>query len=267
MLSIVTVNVNGIRASVRRGMLGWLKETDPDVILLQEVRASDAIFDDHVEQLTFDDRPWHTAHYEATEKGRAGVAIMSRYPLSNVVKGLPEQRDVSTGRWIEADITTSAGNVVRLASVYVHTGNAESPVQEDKYHFLGIMEARLAALAETTTVVGGDVNVGRDERDIKNWKGNLKKAGFLPQEREYLARWFDSGWVDVGRHIAGDVPGPYTWWSWRGQAFDNDAGWRIDYLLANPGMEAKVLSSVVDRAPSYAERYSDHAPLRATFDL
>lgn len=267
MLKIATVNVNGIRASFRRGMLPWLQAQDVDVLLLQEVRASDEILADHAEQLRWDDRRWHVASYAATEKGRAGVAILSRHELQDVQAGLPGQAPESTGRWIEATVTTPAGQDVRLASVYVHTGNADSPVQQLKYAFLDRMSERLEQLQSQTTIIGGDVNVGRDERDIKNWKGNLKKAGFLPEERAYLARWFEADWLDIGRELAGDQPGPYTWWSWRGQAFDNDAGWRIDYLITNPQVREALVDITVDRAPSYAERFSDHAPLRATVDL
>ncbi|MEI2421827.1 exodeoxyribonuclease III, partial [Arthrospira platensis SPKY2] len=106
----------------------------------------------------------------------------------------------------------------------------------------------------------GDLNVAHREVDLRNWKGNLKSAGFLPEERAHFDRWFEElGWVDVCRAMAGDRDGPYTWWSFRGKAFDNDTGWRIDYQIASPELATKAVSSEVDRAPSYAERWSDHA--------
>jgi exodeoxyribonuclease-3 len=114
----------------------------------------------------------------------------------------------------------------------------------------------------------GDFNVGHRELDIKNWKGNLTKAGFLPEERAYFDKWFDKvGVVDLGRKHAGEVEGPYTWWSWRGQAFDNNAGWRIDYHIASPELAKTSTAAFVDRAPSYDTRWSDHAPVVATYDI
>jgi len=114
-------------------------------------------------------------------------------------------------------------------------------------------------------VIAGDLNVAHAEVDIKNWKGNLKKAGFLPEERAFLDEWLANGWVDLGRVHGGEGPGPYTWWSWRGKAFDNDAGWRIDYLLATEALAANAAGVSVGRADSYAERWSDHAAVTADF--
>ncbi|HSN06607.1 MAG TPA: endonuclease/exonuclease/phosphatase family protein, partial [Candidatus Angelobacter sp.] len=99
-----------------------------------------------------------------------------------------------------------------------------------------------------------------------NWRGNRGKAGFLEQERAYLDRWADElGWVDLGRRLGGAGPGPYTWWSWRGRGFDTDGGWRIDYVLATPGLAERALGAEVGKAATYDERWSDHAPLTVTF--
>ena len=128
----------------------------------------------------------------------------------------------------------------------MHSGEADTPKQVEKYKFLDAMLARLPELAAHSdqAVVLGDLNVGHTELDIKNWKGNVKRAGFLPEERAYFDRFVGAeiGWVDVGRGLAGKVDGPYTWWSWRGQAFDNDTGWRIDYQLATPALAASAVS-------------------------
>ena len=101
--------------------------------------------------------------------------------------------------------------------------------------------------------------------DLKNWKGNLKNSGFLPHEREWVAGRLASGWVDVVRRHHGDVAGPYAWWSWRGKAFDNDAGWRIDYHLATPSLAGRLTGARVHRADAYDLRWSDHAPVTADF--
>ncbi|QGH70324.1 exodeoxyribonuclease III [Pseudactinotalea sp. HY158] len=269
MFSIATVNVNGVRAAYRRGLQGWIDTQDPDVLLLQEVRAETSILTDHLGD------GWHVVHAEAPAKGRAGVAIATRRPVEAVRIGLEGAAPASGGRWIEADLLTPDGRHATVVSVYVHTGTADEPEHMAlKYGFLDVMEKRMAQLRELAEldgrrlIIGGDLNIGHTERDIKNWKGNLKSSGFLPEERAYLTRWFSgAGWVDLGRAHAGDVAGPYTWWSYRGKAFDNDAGWRIDYLLADPGTAAEVRDVTVDREPSYDVRISDHAPVRARLDI
>jgi exodeoxyribonuclease-3 len=168
-----------------------------------------------------------------------------------------------TGRWAEVDLATPAGPLT-LVSTYVPTGEAGTARQDEKYRFLDAMSARMAELradGDRLAVVMGDLNVAHREADLKNWKGNLRKSGFLPQERAYLDRWLsgDGGWVDVQRSLAGEGPGPYTWWSWRGQAFDRDTGWRIDYQLATRPLAERAVKAVAGRADSYAERWSDHA--------
>ncbi|WP_159621522.1 exodeoxyribonuclease III [Ruania rhizosphaerae] len=265
-LSIATFNVNGIRAAFRRGMDAWLAKHSPDVLLLQEVRATDEIVEGYLGE------GWHLAHEEASDKGRAGVAIASRLPLDGVRFGVGDpaaRADGEVGRWVEADVQ-EGGRPVTVISTYIHSGTVGTPSMDEKYAFLDKVTARMGELAEQgrAAVVAGDVNIGHTERDIKNWKGNRKNAGFLPEERAYLDRWTaELGWVDLGRRFAGDVDGPYTWWSWRGKAFDNDSGWRIDYQFASPALAPFAAEAVVDRAPAYDQRISDHAPLRVRYEL
>ncbi len=261
---IASVNVNGIRAAYKRGMGSWLADRDVDILCLQEVRAPDAV----VRELLGDS--WHILHAEAEAKGRAGVAIASRMEPSATRSSIGEEYFETSGRWVEADFKVN-GSSLTVVSAYVHSGDVGTPKQDDKYRFLDVMEARLPALAAESdhVLVVGDLNVGHTERDIRNWKGNLKKAGFLPEERVYFDRFFGDGigYVDVHRALAGDVDGPYTWWSWRGQAFDNDTGWRIDYHLATADLAAAAVDAVVDRAPSWDTRFSDHAPLVVDYRL
>ena len=114
----------------------------------------------------------------------------------------------------------------------------------------------------------GDFNVVRTHKDIKNWKGNHNKtSGVLDIEIAYLDRWMNGKWVDVSRHLNGDAQGPYTWWSWRGKAFDNDAGWRIDYQLATPALAGAASDAGTDRDPTYDTRISDHAPVVVDYDV
>ena len=260
MLNVTTLNTNGIRAAMRKGMDPWLKAAAPDVLCLQEVRAPDQVLAELV--------PERNLHAEACQvKGRAGVAIASLLPLAERRTGLGLDGAVHTGRWVEADL---AGLELTVVCVYIHSGEVDTVRQDQKMVFLEQMTERLAKLAASgrDVLVCGDFNVAHKEVDIKNWRGNLKTSGFLPEERAYLTQWFDQlGWVDLGRELSHAGPGPYTWWSWRGKAFDNDAGWRIDYQIATPSLAAKAVSCQVERPDSYDARWSDHAPLTVQFDL
>ncbi|MHB1172267.1 MAG: exodeoxyribonuclease III [Lacisediminihabitans sp.] len=267
-LRIATINTNGVRAAYRKGMGDWLDKRGIDILAIQEVRAST----EDLEALLGPE--WDILHDAATAKGRAGVALASRAKASihRATFG-PDDFD-SAGRWLEADYEVG-GRVVTVVSTYVNSGEAETPKQVEKYKFLTAMIERLPELAahNELSVVVGDLNVGHRTLDIKNWRGNVKRAGFLPEERAYFDRFVGAeddpgynvgaglGWIDIGRRWAGEVEGPYTWWSQRGQAFDTDTGWRIDYQLATPALAATVTDYAVDRAASYGERWSDHAPV------
>lgn len=274
-LKVATINVNGIRAAFKNGMASWLSENpDIDVIALQEVRAETK---DLVE--LFEANPpldskgkagkWFFSHDAASAKGRAGVAIISKTePLAVRTTLGPDSFD-SAGRWLEADFKVGS-KVITVISTYVHSGEVDTPKQVEKYKFLKAMQERMAELiaAGGFAVVVGDLNVGHTELDIKNWKGNLKNAGFLPEERAYFDTFMNAqGWVDVGRAAHPDVPGPYTWWSYRGKAFDTDAGWRIDYHLATPKLAAKASNYKVHRAASYDARWTDHSPVVVDYGI
>ena len=270
MLTVVTSNVNGVRAALRKGGLAQLRAAQSDgradVICLQEVRATTAQLHEALEEAGF--VGVHVAHDESTKAGHAGVALISRLPLQDITFGVGPVEFRRVGRWVEATIDAT-GTPVRIASVYVPTGDAEIPdKQAEKYRFLDAMTKRMRSHMRSgaEALIVGDLNVAHREVDLRNWKGNLKSAGFLPAERAYFDAWLGShGWVDLHRQHFGDVEGPYTWWSNRGQAFDRNVGWRIDYLLATPGLAARCEAIEIDRASSYAERWSDHAPVTATF--
>jgi exodeoxyribonuclease III len=266
-LSVVTANVNGVRAAQRRGGLHWLAAIDAEVVCLQEVRADDSQLMAALAEGGLG--RYHVAHAPAHSAGRAGVAVLSKQPPIATRIGLAEFAD--QGRWLEVDLQTEAG-LLTAVSAYVHTGEAETPRQDEKFRFLDAMTARMTELAvrsatgQGEAVITGDLNVAHHEADLKNWKGNLGRAGFLVSERAYFDRWFASGWTDLGRRHAGDGPGPYTWWSWRGKAFDLDSGWRIDYQLATDGLAGRSVKAEVGRAATYAQRWSDHAAVTVWFD-
>ena len=277
-LRIASVNSNGVRAAYRKGMGDWLAARNVDILALQEVRAST----EDLEQLLGPE--WDILHDAATAKGRAGVALASRRRASIHRVAFGADDFDSAGRWIEADYEVG-DSIVTVVSTYVHSGEVDTPKQVEKYKFLDAMTERMPQLAAHSplAVLMGDLNVGHRELDIKNWKGNRKNAGFLPQERAYFDRFFGPagepvegvdgsvapglGWVDVGRRWAGEVDGPYTWWSNRGQAFDTDTGWRIDYHVATPALADTVTAYSVDRAAAYDQRWSDHAPVVVDYDV
>jgi exodeoxyribonuclease-3 len=267
-LRLATVNVNGVRAAFRKGMGDWLAARDVDILALQEVRAST----EDLQGLLGDE--WDILHDPATAKGRAGVAIASRNRASIHRVELGAADFDSAGRWLEADYEVG-DRIVTVVSAYVHSGVVDTPKQVEKYKFLDAMIERMPQLAEHSelAVIVGDLNVGHRTLDIKNWKGNVKRAGFLPAERAYFDRFVGAegdadynagaglGWIDLGRRFAGEVEGPYTWWSQRGKAFDTDTGWRIDYQLATPALAETAVAYVIDRADSWDSRWSDHAPV------
>lgn len=277
-LRIASINTNGIRAAYRKGMGEWLEGRGIDILAIQEVRAATS----DIEGLLGPE--WSVLHDAATAKGRAGVAIASRNAATIHRVELGASDFDSAGRWLEADFAVG-DRIVTVVSTYVHSGEVDSPKQVEKYKFLDAMEARLPELQKHNdlVVVLGDLNVGHRELDIKNWRGNRKNAGFLPRERAYFDRILGPagemvtgadestgpglGWVDVGRRWAGEVDGPYTWWSQRGQAFDTNTGWRIDYQLATPALADTVVGYAVDRASAWDTRWSDHSAVVVDYAL
>ncbi|GAA4685113.1 exodeoxyribonuclease III [Streptomyces youssoufiensis] len=261
--TVATVNVNGLRAAAKKGFTPWLAATEADVVCLQEVRAEP-------EQLPAEVREpegWHVVHAPAAAKGRAGVSLYTRQRPERTQIGFGSTEFDASGRYLEADLPG-----LTVASLYLPSGEAGTPRQEEKERFMGEFLPYLKELRERAAASGrevlvcGDWNIAHREADLRNWKANRKSAGFLPEERDWLGRLFDEGgYTDVVRRLHPDVEGPYTWWSYRGKAFDNDSGWRIDYHVATPGLAERAISAVVERAASYDLRWSDHAPVTVTY--
>lgn len=284
-ITITTSNVNGIRAAKRKGIEDWAGKHAPDVWCIQEVRAPqddvDSIFDEFGFEYATAGKIEAPANLHAMNKvcrvkGRAGVGLLTDLEVLDKRYGLPGlSEDVDSGRWIETDVKTPEGYAITVASVYVHAGNTDYPTKmEQKYRFLDTMLKRMGALRDEAAhggkqaVLCGDFNIAHTPLDIKNAKANEKHAGFLPEERAYVDKWLDEyEFVDVMRSLAGDIQGPYTWWSQRGRAFDNNVGWRIDYQFATPELAETARGFVIDKAPTYDKRWSDHAPLTITYEV
>lgn len=294
-LTIASVNVNGIRAATKvrnesnPGMLGWLEQTSADVVLMQEVRATE-------EQAAAALAPaiesgWHLYTASAAAKGRAGVAIASRTPLVDVSVGIPSFE--GSGRFIAGSLPDGT----RVASLYLPSGSTGTEKQDEKWRFLDVFEPLLAQWADEypDMVIGGDWNICHRREDLKNWKTNQKSSGFLPGERAFMDAIFgcypdeeaqdidakdeagffgaveyandlrreacaDPLWFDVARRLHPE-DAPYTWWTYRGQAFNNNAGWRIDYHAATANMLERAQRTWVEKAPTVEQRWSDHSPL------
>ncbi|MFG3660172.1 exodeoxyribonuclease III [Streptomyces sp. NPDC047706] len=265
MLTVTSVNVNGLRAAAKKGFVEWLAGTQADVLCLQEVRAEP-------QQLPVQVRApegWHVVHAPAAAKGRAGVSLYTRSEPDAVRVGFGSTEFDGSGRYVEADLPG-----VTVASLYLPSGEVGTGRQDEKVRFMGEFLAYLKGLRERAAadgrevVVCGDWNIAHQRADLRNWRGNTKNSGFLPEEREWLTAVFDpraGGYVDVVRALHPDAEGPYTWWSYRGRAFDNDSGWRIDYQAATPGLADRALKAYVERAATHGERWSDHAPVTVVY--
>lgn len=301
-MRIATHNVNGIRAAQRRGYAAWRDERAADVIALQEVRCRleqlplDVFGDYHV---AYDPgtlagrngvavltrhpvaqvRSWggHATNWAPGQEPTVVQGVDEPFPLARELRSFGAE-----GRYIEVDL---ADVPVTIASVYVPKGDSPHAPRgatpeaamaryERKMRFLAgfarhLGRARRAAAARGREYLAlGDFNIAHTPLDLRNWRSNQTTAGFLPEEREWFASIVSPRTlVDVMRRLHGEVAGPYSWWSWRGQAFDNDAGWRIDYHLATPALARAAISGGTDKEASYDERISDHSPVVIDYAL
>ena len=280
MPTVSTANVNGVRAATGKGLLDWIAASDAEVICLQEVRARPDEVPDALRTLLAERGLHLTLAPSETAKGRNGVAVLSRCAPLAVRVGFGDPESDDEGRYLEVDLPEPPGDGRQrslrgghytAASLYLPKGVTGTERQERKDRFLARFARylddawRRVRDAGREMVVCGDWNLAPAEADVRNWRNNRTNSGFLPHEREWWADLTGCGWVDVVRAVHPDADGPYSWWTYRGRAFDNDVGWRIDHQLATPGLAARAKDAVVERAPSHAERWSDHAPVTVRY--
>lgn len=304
-MRIATFNVNGIRAAQRRGFERWLRDRAPDVVALQEVRASAAAIPAGVFGA------YHLTYEQGTVPGRNGVAILTRHPPRAVrswsgtallrepggdhvdtvdldpvplARGLREFAD--QGRYVEVELADAP---ITVASLYLPKGGLPAHLQKPgrmreapdggaRYHrkmrFLDAYARQLTRARRTARAQGrelllmGDLNIAHTRHDVRNWRRSNQVEGYLPEERA----WFDSilsarTLVDVVRLHHPGSDGPYSWWSWLGRSFAEDVGWRIDYHLATPALARASVRAGTDRDPAPDRRISDHAPVVVDYDL
>lgn len=250
-MKVVSFNANGIRAAARKGFYDWLVQQQADFVCIQETKAQ-------LSQLLTDSiyfpTDFYCEYYDAVKKGYSGVAIYARKKPLAVIKGLGFDDCDAEGRYIQFDYPK-----LSVISLYLPSGTSGDARQQVKYAFLERFSAHLQALKNTNrqVIVCGDFNIAHKNIDIKNWRGNLKNSGFLPQERAWLDEVFGSfGFVDAFR-VRNQLENEYTWWSNRGQARANNVGWRIDYQVITQGLVESILDVDIYRQTSF----SDHAPL------
>jgi len=259
MLKITSLNVNGLRSAFRKGFLPWLTTMQSDVVCLQEIKIN---AEDLTQELCNPDGYQGYFHH-AQKKGYSGVGIYSSAVPQQICMGMNSMEFDAEGRVLRADWAK-----VSIASVYLPSGSSSEERQQAKYRFLDQFDLWLDGLLEENRATGrefilcGDWNIAHNNIDIKNWKGNLKNSGFLPEERAWIGRLFEArGFVDVFRKLNPD-PDQYTWWSNRGRAWEKNVGWRIDYQIATPGIAARASTASIYKDA----RFSDHAPLTITYD-
>ena len=252
MLRILTLNFNGIRSAASKGFFTWLAAQDVDVACVQELKAQEADIGPEL-RTPAGYRSWFHC---AEKKGYSGVGIYARKDPDRIIAGIGNTEFDAEGRYLRAD-----WGKLSVISLYLPSGSSSPERQAAKFRFMDVFLPHLAALRheEREIVICGDWNIAHRAIDLKNWKSNQKNSGFLPEERAWLTRVLDElGWVDVYRRRypdAGDEA--YTWWSNRGQAWQKNVGWRIDYQIATPDIAGRAMLAGVYKE----QRFSDHAPL------
>ncbi len=265
LLRVATLNANGIRSAVRRGFADWLAARDCDLVAVQEMRCPPGLVPPEAWA------GYHLSYDAGSLAGRNGCALLTRQPPVAVRTGIGRVAFAHEGRYLEADLDLP-GLRLRVGSLYVpkggRAGDPDPRPWRHKTRFLAALrgylrEARVQARRDgRELLVMGDFNVAHTRLDLRNATANRNQVGFRPEERE----WFGSllsprTLTDVVRSLHPDQPGPYSWWRWGDGPFQNDTGWRIDYQLATRGLAQRAVSAGTDRAPDYASRISDHAPV------
>ena len=251
-MRIITLNLNGIRSAANKGFYPWLQIMQPDVICLQEIKAQENNLTAEMQMPA----GYHGYFHYAQKKGYSGVGIYTKQKPDDVIVGLGIQEIDAEGRYLECRF-----GKLSVISLYLPSGSSGEERQAFKFEVMAYFMLHLKALINSgfDVVICGDWNIAHQEIDLKNYKGNKKNSGFLPEEREWMTEIFDDvGWVDVYRQLYPETTGEaYTWWSNRGQAWANNVGWRIDYQIATPTLAKKAIEASIYKE----KRFSDHAPL------
>lgn len=255
-MRIITLNTNGIRSAERKGFFNWMQQQNADVICIQETKAQLHQLDTAV----FCPQGYHCYYHDAEKKGYSGVALYCRNQPDAVISGVGRTDIDNEGRFIEAQF----GNL-SIISLYLPSGSSGEERQAFKFAFLDFFAPYLQELTRNgrTYIICGDWNIAHKPIDLKNWRGNQKNSGFLPEERAWMDSLLaNSVWLDAFREVNQEAE-QYTWWSNRGQAWAKNVGWRIDYQIVSAALKDKITATSIYKD----ERFSDHAPLIVDYDL
>ena len=250
-MQIISYNVNGIRAAIKKGLIEWLEAAAVDVLCVQETKASPADIDISI----FTSLGYHVAWYPAQKKGYSGVAIFSKKKPDQIVYGNGFAMSDAEGRVVRVDI----GDLT-IVNAYFPSGTSGDERQAYKYQWLKEFSQYIEALKKERPeiVVAGDYNIAHKEIDIHDPKGNKKSSGFLPEERAWMDQFLANGWVDSFRVIHPEATGAYSWWSQRFPSVRlNNKGWRIDYLCTTETLAKKIKNATI--LPEV--KHSDHCPI------
>lgn len=249
MKRIVSYNVNGIRAAIKKGFMDWVNACDPDILCIQETKANPEQVDDEI----LAEIPHHKYWYSAEKKGYSGVAIFSKEEPKHVEYGCGIEKYDREGRVIRCDYDNFS-----VMSVYMPSGSSGDGRQAFKMEWLADFKDYIDELKKRipNLIISGDYNICHTEIDIHNPVANKDTSGFKPEERAWVSEFIESGFIDSFRHFNSE-PHNYSWWSYRANARAKNLGWRIDY-----NMVSEALESQLKRAAILPEaKHSDHCPV------
>jgi len=253
-MRILTLNLNGIRAATMKGVVPWLATSGADVICLQEVRAAPEQVPEEWGKLGY-----HGEWYPAERPGYSGVALLSKIKPKRVTRGIISSFD-SEGRVLQADF-----DKLSVVSTYIPSGTSSPERLAIKLKFMDefLLHCQRLRKSKRDLVFCGDFNIAHQKIDLKNWRGNQKNSGFLPEERSWLDDFLAVGFHDTFRQLVGPEAAHYSWWSNRGRARENNVGWRLDYHFTTPGLNQAAHSPMIYRD----QIFSDHAPVVIDYDV
>ena len=255
-MKIITFNSNGIRSAQRKGFFKWMLKQDADVVCVQETKAQVHQLDKEV----LSPNGYTGFFKDAEKKGYSGVALYTRKMPDRVIDTIGLKWADREGRFIQADF-----DQLSIISIYLPSGSSGEERQVNKFKFMDYFMPVLKKMRKQKRkyIICGDWNIAHKKIDLKNWRGNQKNSGFLPEERAWMTELFDDvGLVDAFR-VVNKNEDQYTWWSNRGQAWAKNVGWRIDYQVISHTLRAKILMASIYKK----KRFSDHAPLTVCYDL
>jgi exodeoxyribonuclease-3 len=257
-MRIITLNMNGIRSASNKGVFSWLDSQEADFICVQEVKA-------HESDLTHDMKVYgdYKSYFSfAEKKGYSGVGIYTKRQPKKIIREIGLPLFDSEGRYLELMYDN-----LSVISIYLPSGSSGEERQAFKFEVLDYLLPYLKKrrAEDLPMILCGDINIAHKEIDLKNYKGNKKNSGFLPEERQWMTDLFENvGWVDAYRMLYPDTTNTsYTWWSNRGEAYAKNVGWRLDYQIVHPSLKDQIVEASIYKD----EKFSDHAPLIIDYKL